>query len=291
MTLIIIINILTVKSFYFFDYIHIFFIILRLTTFKGVLLLSFKKHIHDVTKSFFLSTHVPIQAFTYDGELIHSKGYNDAFTQLFDNYNIYEQLNEKILAFARGEIATVSPIKNIYFSAYPICSRNPLKGIFVLGPYSSCEKNNIMAIYKSKSLMPHLLSFLETLCKDCPNRPIQTPPIKPYSLHVKKAIDYMEARYMETISLPALCDYLNISKPYFCSIFKEETNKTFTEFLNRVRVDKSKELLLEGNLSVLDIALSVGYNNQNYYNINFKKITNKTPLEFKKTACCSKSIF
>ena len=249
--------------------------------------MSFKKHIHNVSKNFFSSTHIPIQAFTYNGEQIYSIGCNDIFTQLFDNYNIYTQLSIKINDHQQDDLVTVSPIKNIYFSAYPICSRNPLSGMFVLGPYSSCEKNHIKAIYKSEALIPHLLSFLDTLCKDCPNRPLQTPDITPYSLHVKKAVDYIEARYMEGITLDSISEYLGISKPYFCSIFKKETGNTFSGFLNNFRVEKSKELLLEGNLSTLDIALSVGYNNQNYYNINFKKITNQTPLEFKKTACCS----
>lgn len=59
---------------------------------------------------------------------------------------------------------------------------------------------------------------------------------------------------------------------------------TFTEFLNKIRIEKSKELLLEDKYSILDIALMVGFNNQNYYNIMFKKITNQTPLEFKRNA-------
>ncbi|MGO1468637.1 MAG: helix-turn-helix domain-containing protein [Tissierella sp.] len=81
--------------------------------------------------------------------------------------------------------------------------------------------------------------------------------------------------------LPHRATYLNVNKCYFCSLFKKETGKTFTQFLNELRVKKSMDLLKEGNLSMLDIALDVGFNNQNYYNITFKKITNKTPSEYK----------
>ncbi len=66
--------------------------------------------------------------------------------------------------------------------------------------------------------------------------------------------------------------------------YKNEIGMTFTEFLNKIRIEKSKELLLEDKYSILDIALMVGFNNQNYYNIMFKKITNQTPLEFKRNA-------
>ena len=55
----------------------------------------------------------------------------------------------------------------------------------------------------------------------------------------------------------------------------------FTNYLNIFRVEKSKNLLKNPNMSLLDVAVSVGFNSQNYYSSVFKKITNKTPLEYK----------
>lgn len=78
-----------------------------------------------------------------------------------------------------------------------------------------------------------------------------------------------------------ICDELNINKSYFCKIFKSETGYTFTNYLNIFRVEKSKNLLKNPNMSLLDVAVSVGFNSQNYYSSVFKKITNKTPLEYK----------
>jgi YesN/AraC family two-component response regulator len=103
----------------------------------------------------------------------------------------------------------------------------------------------------------------------------------PYSAYVKKSIDYLNARYHETITLSDIAAHLNISKYYLCSLFKKETGKNLSQYLNEIRIEKSKELLLKENLSVLDIALSVGFNNQNYYNVMFKKFMNYTPLEFR----------
>lgn len=246
--------------------------------------MSFKKHINHVTKNFFLSTRVPLKAFEPSGNLIHALGYNQVFDWVFDNHDIYIQLYEKLQSKPHNSIATILCLENIYFTACPICPKSLNRGIFILGPYSTDETNRIKAVYKPSSLIPHLLSFLESLCEDCPNRPLEVLDTTPYSLHVRKAIDYIGARYTDPISLTGVADYLNISKPYFCQLFKEETKQTFTGFLNKLRVEKSKELLLESNLSMLDVALSVGYNNQNYYNIMFKKITNQTPLEFRKGA-------
>ncbi|MCS4481841.1 helix-turn-helix domain-containing protein [Clostridium botulinum] len=46
-------------------------------------------------------------------------------------------------------------------------------------------------------------------------------------------------------------------------------------------MEKSKELLTKNDLSILEIALSVGFNNQNYFSSTFKKFNNKTPIEFR----------
>ena len=68
------------------------------------------------------------------------------------------------------------------------------------------------------------------------------------------------------------------------TLFKKETGLTFTNYVNEIRVEKSKRQLLKDNRSILDIALSVGFTNQNYFAITFKKHTEMTPMEFRKKA-------
>ena len=102
-----------------------------------------------------------------------------------------------------------------------------------------------------------------------------------FSPYVKKAVEYCIKNFDSHISIDLICDELNINKSYFCKIFKSETGYTFTNYLNIFRVEKSKNLLKNPNMSLLDVAVSVGFNSQNYYSSVFKKITNKTPLEYK----------
>ncbi len=104
---------------------------------------------------------------------------------------------------------------------------------------------------------------------------------KNYSFHVRKAIDYTIQNYMESLTLIDISTHLGLNKCYFCNLFKKETGKTYSQFLNEVRIEKSKNLLIKSNLSTLEVALSVGYNNQNYFTIAFKKITGTTPLKYK----------
>ena len=56
---------------------------------------------------------------------------------------------------------------------------------------------------------------------------------------------------------------------------------TFSNFLNIIRIEKSKQYLSQNNDSILSIALAVGFNNHNYYTMKFKKLTGLTPLEFR----------
>ena len=67
-------------------------------------------------------------------------------------------------------------------------------------------------------------------------------------------------------------------------MFKKETGHTFINYLNNYKIEKSKELLKNTNMSLLDISLEVGFNNQSYYSTIFKKYTNMTPLEYRETA-------
>jgi len=67
-------------------------------------------------------------------------------------------------------------------------------------------------------------------------------------------------------------------------MFKKETGQTFINYLNNYKIEKSKNLLENTNMTLLDISLEVGFNNQSYYSTIFKKYTNMTPLEYRETA-------
>ncbi|NMA69430.1 MAG: helix-turn-helix transcriptional regulator [Desulfitobacterium sp.] len=102
-----------------------------------------------------------------------------------------------------------------------------------------------------------------------------------YSLHIQKAIAYIEKNITEDLSLDEVVDYLKLNKTYFCKLFKENTGKTFSQYVNELRVEYSKKLLEETNLSILDIALAVGYNNSNYFHKAFKERLGVTPYNYR----------
>ncbi|MDF2650675.1 MAG: AraC family transcriptional regulator, partial [Paenibacillus sp.] len=85
--------------------------------------------------------------------------------------------------------------------------------------------------------------------------------------------EYFENNYSEDISLDSVAEKMNITGGYLSSYFKEKTGKNFIDYLNEVRINKAKEILLQSNMKIQDIALRVGYQNMNSFNRMFKKFS------------------
>ena len=103
--------------------------------------------------------------------------------------------------------------------------------------------------------------------------------VEGYGVHL---YTYVEENFYRQLKLEDVASYFHLNKCYFCSVLKKELGKTFSQIVNEVRINKSKELLKGSNLSTLEIALSVGFNNQNYFNMTFKKLTGMTPLQYRR---------
>lgn len=99
---------------------------------------------------------------------------------------------------------------------------------------------------------------------------------------VKMSIQYIEQHYQEDITVNDLAYMYAISPNYFSTVFRKETNKTVVKYITEVRVRNACKLLLDTKASVVDISNKVGYQDTQYFFRVFKKITGKTPLEFRK---------
>lgn len=101
---------------------------------------------------------------------------------------------------------------------------------------------------------------------------------------VQLAKDYILNHYERDIGLKDICGYVFLSPSYFARVFKQETGHSPISFLIQTRINRAKELLAETDDKASDIALSVGFSNQQRFNETFKKITGMTPLEYRKIA-------
>ena len=99
---------------------------------------------------------------------------------------------------------------------------------------------------------------------------------------IREAKQYIKDHYKEPISLEIVSDYVGFNATYFSSLFKKETNTTFSEYLTSVRMERAKELLKESNLNVATICEEVGYNDTKHFSKGFAKYTNLKPNEYRK---------
>lgn len=95
------------------------------------------------------------------------------------------------------------------------------------------------------------------------------------------AIQYIKKNYMKEITLEEVAKYVGFSPNYFSRLFKTEFNQSFIDYLTNVRVEAAKELVMEKDKTISDIAWEVGYHDPNYFTKVFKKIVGLTPSEYK----------
>ncbi len=100
---------------------------------------------------------------------------------------------------------------------------------------------------------------------------------------VNRAINFIQYHYDEKISLDDVAEKLHLSKHYLCSVFKKATGENMSMYINKLRIEKAKNLLFKQNGMAKEIFEEVGYSNQQYFSKVFKRITGMTVMEYKES--------
>lgn len=99
---------------------------------------------------------------------------------------------------------------------------------------------------------------------------------------INKIIEYISEHYNEQLSLKQLADIFHFNYYYLSSYFSSYNNEGFSEYLNKIRVEKAAELLCNEKIPVSEISYMVGYSDHSYFCKVFKKFRKVTPSEFRK---------
>lgn len=98
---------------------------------------------------------------------------------------------------------------------------------------------------------------------------------------MNRIYEYVFENYMGAISLQDIASHAHMSEAAFCRYFKKNTRKTFTTFINELRISKATKLLVEDELNVCQICYKCGFENLSNFNRQFKMVTGYSPLQYK----------
>lgn len=102
-------------------------------------------------------------------------------------------------------------------------------------------------------------------------------------LRLRPVISYIEAHFKEKIYIEELSAMINVSPDYFTKMFKESIGKTPIDYINGMRVNAAMELLCNTEMSMTEIADTIGFCNPNYFHKIFKQYMETSPLAYRKS--------
>ena len=103
------------------------------------------------------------------------------------------------------------------------------------------------------------------------------------SNRIDTVLKFISDNYANYITLADVADVACMTTNSFCRFFKKMTNKSFTQFLNEVRVRNAARLLVQNDLPISDICYLVGYRSITNFNRQFKEIMGRTPNSYRNT--------
>jgi AraC-like DNA-binding protein len=100
------------------------------------------------------------------------------------------------------------------------------------------------------------------------------------TLKVEKIIQYMHQNINNRVTLTELSELVKLSPTYLSKVFKETTEYSVIEFFNKMKIDKAKELIIEGNKKVKEVAQILGFSDEFYFSRIFKRFEGISPSEY-----------
>lgn len=98
---------------------------------------------------------------------------------------------------------------------------------------------------------------------------------------ITRARAFIAENQTESLSLGQVAKAVNSSPFYFCKLFKKATGLNFTDYLSRIRIERAKNLLLNPNLRVSEIAFEVGFQSLTHFNRVFKHTVGQSPTRYR----------
>jgi AraC-like DNA-binding protein len=131
-----------------------------------------------------------------------------------------------------------------------------------------------------------LLSILDYLSKSTEHKLLSTKWVKKYYYRlndglINKLFKHIEVNFASELVFKEALEMSGMGTTSFSRYFKNKTEKTFTQYVNEIRIANAQKLLINSDLKISYICFKCGFNNLTYFNRIFKKLNNITPREFR----------
>lgn len=104
-----------------------------------------------------------------------------------------------------------------------------------------------------------------------------------------QAVNYIRRHYASHLSLDEVARHVHLNASYLSRVFKEEMGMNFVSYVNNLRVETAKRLLLDSTVPLLEVAGMVGFEEQSYFTKVFKRVTGITPGRYRESRGVSSS--
>lgn len=222
------------------------------------------------SKSGIRSGNKSIETHKYNDEILNNiqkgnvEAANSCLLELFDQYRVKEN--------------SVEQIKVSSMLLCSLCYRLLANYKLDIPEFEERESGIYKQIQESKSIQ-NLSNILTRVIKTISE--IITSNGKQYNCLVKEVNKYIRDNYNKDISLQSISDYIHVNSSYLSRLYKKETDESIIDVLNKLRIEKAKNLLLDPGKKIFEVASEVGIEDAAYFTHVFTKYTGISPKEFK----------
>lgn len=183
--------------------------------------------------------------------------------EVYENSDYSSNISKLIIEFCRG-------ILNI-------CEEINLKSVGNVMHSLRIIQNDHIRYYSSYDMFSRLSSSVDLIF----NEIIDVNKSNGSAKNIKKILNYVDRNIKNGVSLEETADYANISIYYLSKIFKKEMNMNFVTYITRKKMEIAKDILINTDEPIVNIAIELSYNEANYFSKVFKSNIGITPTEFR----------
>lgn len=188
---------------------------------------------------------------------------------IFECIISFEHINMNYLKNFYWSIITY--INNIRLSVAQASNDRKVESINLLSLHSMIDESQ--SVNELNELLRDVSLSITTKINNYNNKSIK--------LILRKAIDYLHEHYNEQITLNEVAEHVYVSTSYISRMFKKELGRNFVDYLNGIRIEKAKELLMDPKYKTYEVAENVGIPDAHYFSRLFKKYEGKSPTKYR----------